>query len=313
MATHNIHERIKYFGLILCLSAFVVWAAILLLPQAGMAANGAGINMTLNTTVNITNAAPEVRSFHCPTALDLEAYGTKAFVCNVTVFDWDNDTLTVNGTFFRNDIANPDSASDNNYHYRNSSCARITPQDREMNYSCSFDVQYYADNSSQWVVNVTAYDDDDASQDNQSSDITVNSLVAIYVPGVLDFGEMAVNEISSDKLANITNAGNKNITISVNGWGATIGDGLAMNCTYGNIPLSYERYNHTQTGLSWATEMVPLSNDTTLIEGFTIMHRFDDASINNSTNSTYWKLRIPALAGGRCNGKILFTASDAGY
>ncbi|MBN2422001.1 hypothetical protein JXB41_02140 [Candidatus Woesearchaeota archaeon] len=299
------------FCLAIAMLSFALWIS-LYLPEKGDAYLGAAINQTLNTTVNITNAMPEVRNIVCETPVDLEAYGNVTLNCNTTVFDWDNDTLIVNGTIYQDGSTDADSLLDYNVRYINTSCARLTPQDLEMNYSCTFTIFYYANNGSTWIANITAKDDDDAIHTNLSNYVTINPLVAIYVPGVLDYGEMMTNEISADKLANITNAGNRNVSIYVEGWGAVRGDGLAMNCSYGSIAVSYERYNYSTPGLSWSSQMVQLTNASVLIGDFTVFHRFDDTSLNDSTNSTYWKLAIPPFAGGLCNGKILFTAEDNG-
>ncbi|MBD3203363.1 hypothetical protein GF327_03655 [Candidatus Woesearchaeota archaeon] len=298
-------------GLLICFIFLFSWLSLLKIPKA-TSYLGADINQTLNTTVNITNAQPEVRTVAMDSPIDLEAYGNRTVYCNTTVFDWDNDTLTVNASFYIEGLTDPFSSVDNNNKYDNVTCTRTSPQDREMNYTCTVDMTYYTDNSSQWRCNVTAKDDDNATHTNVSDYAVINPLTAIYVPGVLDFGELAVNDISDDKLANITNAGNRNISIYVEGWGAEKGDGLAMNCSYGSIDSSYERYNHTQSGLSWETELKEVTNESVRIDGFTVFHRFDDSSSSGSTNSTYWKLKIPAFAGGICNGKILFTAEDDG-
>jgi hypothetical protein len=296
-----------YMGLALaCLLGWV----LLLSPEFGSGALGAGINMTLNTTVNITNAAPEVRTVIVNTPINLEPYGEVYVNCTAVIFDWDNDTLTVNGTFFMNTSASVDSAIDNNTKYFNSSCSLDTPQDRLMNYTCTFNVQYYADNSTHWLCNVSAEDDEAGRDSNQTNFATVNPLVAIYIPAtVLNFGEMKVNDISTDRLANLTNAGNRNVSIYSQGWGTNPYDGLAMSCTYGNISLSYMRYNFT-SGENWLTGMTLLTNDSTIMNGYLINHRINDSGTGDSTNTTYWKLRIPTFAGGLCSGKILFTALD---
>lgn len=260
------HNKYSYAGtLVLVLLIFGIWSIVLLGPVLTQGALGAGANQTLNTTVNITNAAPEVRSIALDSPIDLEAFGNRTVFCNTTVFDWDNDTLTVVGYIYIDGISNPSSTNDSNNKYVNLSCSNDGAQAQEMNYTCTFNMEYYADNSSSWQCNITVTDDDNAEGSNISSNSTVNPLVAIYVPGVLDFGEMQVNDISSDKTANITNAGNRNVTLSVEGWGATQGDGLAMNCSYGSIGAGYMKYNET-TGQTYS-DMRAISNESVSIDG----------------------------------------------
>ncbi|MEM2131575.1 MAG: hypothetical protein QXR96_03555, partial [Candidatus Woesearchaeota archaeon] len=147
-----------------------------------------------------------------------------------------------------------------------------------------------------------------AYSSNVSNSGIIQPLIAIYVPGSLDYGNLNQGENTSDKLVNITNGGNRNINISVEGWAQNPGDNLAMNCTFGNIPISYERYN-ISIGSDYIY-MNQLTSTTTMIPNFFIKQRTDE--LLDSINVTYWKLYAPIGAGGICSGKILFTATDRG-
>jgi hypothetical protein len=283
----------------------------------------ADINSTaeLNTTVNITNSAPEVRNVVLQDPIILNAYGNVTVSCNATVFDWDvplTDNITaVNATLFLQTVANHSNIDDKNNHYTNSSCVNITAIARETNYSCTFKVEYYANNGSAWNCRVYAYDRLNATHSNVSINSTLQALVAIYVPGVLDFGQMVYDNISADTLANITNAGNRNVTLNVSGYGTSKYDGLAMNCSYGTIPLAFMKYNITPLILNNQAvfnNMTNLTNTTKALGNinFTVFHREDDSTEVSSTNITYWRLKIPPIAAGICSGKILFEASDLG-
>jgi hypothetical protein len=125
---------------------------------------------------------------------------------------------------------------------------------------------------------------------------------------VLDFGNLGVNQESNETTANVTNAGNRNTNISVEGYGVTPGDGLAMACTFGSIPVGNERYD-ILNGTSYSF-MYQLTGGTTMAKNFYMPQRTSESA--DSTNKTYWKILIPGGAGGVCNGKILFTASDRG-
>jgi hypothetical protein len=279
----------------------LVWMSLFI----GIGTSVADINRTseMNTTVNISNSAPEVRSAVIPPFIDLEAYGNVTVQCNVSVYDYDNNIAGVNATlhYF---LTGSHAADNANNHYTNASCTALSPQDYSMNFSCTFDVQYYANNGT-WFCNATAVDLGAAVGYNQSNPGVVNPLIAILVPGTLDYGELAQGQISESKLANITNAGNRAVNISVEGWGVTQGDGLAMGCTYGDIPVQFERYNSTNETYN---NMYQLSLSSTKIPKFNVGQRV--SPVADSVNSTYWRLQIPPLSGGKCNGKILFTASD---
>jgi len=298
-------EEIMLLGLFVVLG---VWISLISVSSGySQAYNETSL---VNTTVNITNAAPAVTAITLDTPINLRSYNITQVYCNATIYDYDNDTVTLNASLYKNGETNPLSPNDGNNKYFNSSCARTSVQDNTMNYTCVFNVQYYADNSSSWICNITAADGGLLPASNLSNFATINPLVAIKMDPLLDYGDLAVGETSNDTLANITNAGNRNANISVEGYAVTPGDGLAFDCDFGSIALSYERYNST-AGIGNYADMAQLLGATTQIEnGFYVPQRTSESV--ESTNSTYWKVYIPVGAGGVCNGKILFTASDRG-
>lgn len=293
-------------GLLLFFGLLMAWVMLLAEPMTV----GQPYNQTalVNTTVNITNSAPLIYAITLDTPINLIAYDNKTVYCNVTVFDYDNQTLELNATLYINGVSTPTSADDGNNHYTNASCSRITSQDRLMNYTCSFDLRYYADNTTNWICNATVKDSEGVSASNVSNYATVTPLVAIKIPDLLDYGNLAVNQISNDTAANVTNAGNRNANISVEGYGQTPLDGYAFICDFGTIALSYERYNVTVN--STFSDMSQLTGATTMIPSFYVPQRTSESA--DSINQTYWKVQIPIGAGGVCNGKILFTATDKG-
>ncbi len=298
-------DMLSYFLFVL-LALFGAW--LLLLTEPLIIGQPYNTTALVNTTVNITNSAPLVLDVSLQTPITLVAYDNKTVYCNVSVFDFDNDTLTVNATMYIQGVTSTNSPDDGNDHYSNTSCSRLTPQDRYMNYTCSFGLKYYANNNSNWRCNATVIDPDNAFTTNISQTATIFPLVAIKIPPLLDYGDVAVNQISSDTIANITNAGNRNANISVEGYGNTPGDGFAFICDFGTIALSYERYNISMN--STYTNMYQLTGTTAMIPRFYVPQRTSE--ILDSTNITAWKVQIPVGAGGVCNGKILFTASDRG-
>ena len=295
-------EKKMNFLLGIAIFALFVWTILLINPSSyGQTYNETA---TLNTTVNITNSNPLVRLVTIENPVTLTAYSNKTVYCNTTIFDYDNDTISVNASLFY-ETSSPLAANDQNDHYTNTSCTQTGRFNEQMNYTCAFSVNYFANNGT-WYCNVTAIDDDDAIGTNQSQGGIIEPLIAIRVPGILDFGNLVQGQISENALANITNAGNRDTNLSVEGYAVTPGDLLAMNCSFGEIPLSFERYNATNS--SNYDLMAQLSNDTTMIKDIFVPQRVDESL--ESINSTYWKLQIPPAAGGVCNGKILFTATD---
>ncbi len=294
----------KSSTILFALIIFLMWLSFLLEPKSF--AQTYNSTYIVNTTVNITNAAPLVYGIILQNPINLVGYGNMTVGCNVTVFDFDNNTNAVNATLFQNTVS-PIGAEDQNFRYINTSCTRTTPLDFETNFTCAFTVRYFANNGT-WFCNATAIDQLSGANNNQSNAATINPLVAIKMDAVLDYGNLGANQISNDTIANVTNAGNRNANISVEGYGTTPGDDLAMSCTFGSIPIANERYNITVNNTF--SLMSQLSGSTTMVRNFYVPQRTSEVA--DSINQTYWKISIPAGAGGVCNGKLLFTASDRG-
>jgi hypothetical protein len=293
--------------LVVLTGMFGVWLLLLSQPQTiGQVFVTNASAVTVNTTINITNAAPYITSVALDTPIDLTAYNTTQVYCNVTTYDYDNDTLTVNATFYLNGTSLPTDPDDGNSKYTNTSCRRATNQNPSINWTCVFDVEYYANNNSNWLCEAIAIDT--VSQfptSNISNKGTINPLVALRMPAILDYGELTTGQTSNDTLANITNAGNRNINVSVRGYGASVGDNLSFDCTLGTIPIDLERYNTTSN--SSFQYMYNLTGTDVMFRDFYVSQR---TGAVDSMNLTYWKVYIPVGAGGVCNGKLVFTAQD---
>ena len=298
----NMSNKKQLLGIILLV--FLLW----LMPFWSRTGISQTYNETylLNTTVNVTNSAPMVYDVLIPAEINLIAYNALELQCNVSTYDYNNDTLQVNATFFRSNESTI-GAIDKNYRYLNSSCLPATVQDYYMNWTCTFNVSYFANNGT-WFCNSTAVDTRGGFASNQSSMGTVNSLIAIKLDPVLDFGQLEVGQTSNDTLANITNAGNRAANISVKGWGSVEGDGFAFDCEFGSINIENEKYSITN-GTTYSS-MTALTVNSVNLTNYFVPQRVDEEI--DSVNSTYWKIYIPNGAGGLCTGKILFTASDKG-
>lgn len=276
-------------------------------------------NVSVDTRVNITNALPEVLGvfvsdgFGNITNITLNAGSTKMVYCNVTVRDYDNiGEVNVSATFYKNETGiNDTTPDDNNTHYTNLTCGAGSPSGFERNYSCSFAVLYYA-NAGRWICNATAHDPypfTNASANQSGMNVTnINGLLALNVTPLIDYGDMAVGDISSaPEQANVTNFGNLNINVSVKGYGRNISDGLAFVCDVGNISVQYEKYNAVG-GVDLST-YVNLSNTLTRIGGLMVPQQTNDSQ--QSINATYWMLQVPPNPFGLCNGTVIFQAETS--
>jgi hypothetical protein len=144
-------------------------------------------------------------------------------------------------------------------------------------------------------------------QTTNTSDITVNGLLALNVTPLIDYGNLAIGDTSLNKTANTTNFGNLPINVSVYGYGATAGDGLAMVCDVGTISIENEKYS-ADIADDFAAK-VALSGTPTQIAGLTAQKQTTPGAL--ITNTTYWQLYVPPNPFGVCNGTIVFQAESS--
>ncbi len=240
--------------------------------------------------------------------IDLVEGTTKTVHCDARVKDpngW-TDIVVTNATIY-DDSSSLGAADDNNAHYTNSSCGVSMGSGIEAAVNCTFEVWYYA-NATTWTCNLRVADQADLT-DNGTDTSVVQSLVALDMPGVIDFGTLQVGTPSATDVAqNINNTGNQNMDINLDGYGVVDGDGLSMNCTDGTnpgIPLENIRYNISDTGDGYST-MTALTDTAFTETAFDLLQRFDDLS--PSTQNTYWKFNVSGGAAGTCNGTVNIAA-----
>jgi len=302
--------RQMYIILVLLLGTLIFIAPVALSQTVGPAANYR--NVSVATQLNITNSFPEILTIAMDTNMVLSAGISRIINCNVTVKDFDGGSTVqyVNATFFDSNVASYTSADDNNDHYTNSSCNQTSSGGFTTNYTCSFDVFYYANNGSAWNCTVFAVDDNNATA-NRSNQTELAILLAINITDIVDFGNLAVTQISNATVANITNFGNVEVNVTVRAYGAEENDNLSMNCTQNNISIDEERFS-TNSSLSWAS-MTPVADNSQGIPNVTLVQRTNDAAGGEVVNSTYWRIRVPAATNpaGQCNGTLIFQAEQA--
>ena len=316
---------------ILLAVAFLLLSMLLFIPGSPMAASQYD-NTSVESRVNVTNVAPTVRQVllydetNGPGSNIILTEGTTTHViCNATIRDRngfaDMNASTLNATAWITSVTSYDAADDNNNHYTNLSCTFSQVNITVGQATCSFQFEYYADNHTLWVCNVSILDTEKAQAFNISEDTTVEPLFAINVTThnasySIDFGNMGPADTTTDaaeQLVNITNTGNLDIGLAIGGYGSEADDGLAMNCTVGNISADNLRYNISNDGTYADMWNITVYSPPNQIPGLTIFQRVDDdpdPGYWNSTNTTWWKLYVPLGVKGFCNGTVTFTAME---
>jgi hypothetical protein len=282
----------------------IIIAALLLVSAVPLAHAQDYSQRNVTAMVNITNSLPVIINLTVEQDITLNVGSTKTVTCTATIRNWGGyqNVDNVNGTFYYylNESGDPDSG---NVHYTNSSCSEVS-NDGEFiaNYSCSFDVWYYANNGT-WYCNVSVNESSGFS-DSAYNDTSINALFALNVTDVIDYGNMAVFDTSDNITATIYNLGNMDINVSVLGYGDTEGDGLGLVCQYGDdIDIEHQRFSITS--VPWE-DKIPLAA-TNQDMNITLLQPTDLTV--PVTWETFWQLYVPPNPMGICTGTIRFTAT----
>ncbi|MGV8162914.1 MAG: hypothetical protein ACP5N2_06305 [Candidatus Nanoarchaeia archaeon] len=272
--------------------------------SSGNIANSSSYNL------NVSWYQPVIQRVSSTNTVMLNPGSTKRVECNATVYEGNGaiDILNVSASLFRSNTSLFDS-EDDNYHYTNSSCAALSSSGNMSNYTCSFQVQYYALNGS-WNCTVVAYDVDYFSGVNTTTSF-VEPLYALNLSTEsLEYGDMSPGNTSIDKSINITNLGNMNINITVHGYGgdnSLTGAGYAMRCVSGeNISVNNQRYS-TLSGMNFNQK----NQLTSLPVHLNLTMQKQTLSNTLIINNSYWQLYVPPMPSvTQCNGTIVFTVAS---
>lgn len=286
--------------------------------DVNLSVTGAGFdvapNITLNSRPNITSILVDDDIGFPSNQVDLIAASTRNVICDIVVEEYDKDAMqNAVAEFYHADSYIGDS-DDNNSHYTNASCFANDSYgtEYETQFLCGFEILYYA-NPGTW--NCFFEVEDNLSVSSNSSDSTsINTLLSVGVQDIINYSTVNPEKVSDEIEVNITNYGNIMANLSLFGYGETMGDGLAMKCSTGNISLENEKYNLTNTNLGsmnlgQADLVYSNMSGQTVIKEFNLDYRTKEDE-NDAFNSTYWRIYTPSLAKARgtCNGNIIFGA-----
>ncbi|MFC2134929.1 Ig-like domain-containing protein [Bacteroidota bacterium] len=250
------------------------------------------------------NLVPQVDSVSVDQDITLNVGATKSVLCNTTVSDADGsgEISEVVATLYHNShtVNDPD---ENSTHYTNSSCTETDSQAFTKTYSCGFDMWYFSRDNT-WYCNINVTDNQSDSSNSQTS-TSVQTLYALNVsPQIIDYGVLyAGNTSLNDVQIMVSNLGNQEIDITLDGYARFDGDGLAMNCTVGDINLSFERYS-LSSGTPY-NSMSSLTDTPVQLDNFNLTAKNDTF---DAEKMTYWKIRVPKPKKGVCGGYVTFSA-----
>lgn len=317
MGINNQKKTIIFFIL---LEVFLFVILFSFFPKGVFAGVGSP-NVTVITYLDVGNVFPELSNVtiqNNDSSLALIPNATKLVFCSALATDyngWD-DIDNATATFFDASNSSYGASNDNNFHYTNYSCDIIQDDTYTAWINCSFDIWYYS-NSGVW--NCTLRVEDKKNKVGYGSDnITISSLLALGLPDFIYYGEVNATEVSLENVSNVTNYGNVKINLSLSGYGFTLEDGNAMNCTLGsikNISIEHEKYNLTNSNpgvLDFPQFIANYTNLTSypVVKKYDLEYRQNDL-INEAINASYWRIYVPLGVAGTCQGNIIFGATIA--
>ncbi|MCW8965911.1 MAG: hypothetical protein OQK82_04375 [Candidatus Pacearchaeota archaeon] len=242
--------------------------------------------------------------------IDLAAGYTRFVECEGVFEDLDGDAISnVSAEFFSSSSFFGD-MDDNNFHYSNQSCFVNSSYGENLSMIvCGFDVWYYAE-SDEWQCKVSASDGIVEVAFNNFS--FVNELLSLEVPSSVDFGVVNPNSVSNEAVINISNFGNVEINLSIYGYAEEEGDGYAMNCGVGKVPVGYKKYNFTSSNIGVIDYEIfdyfyQNLTDVSTIRRFDLDFRKNDL-VQDAIGFTYWRVFLPKGVDGTCVGNIVFSA-----
>lgn len=303
-------------GALVFIAVFVTAAVVIINSQAD----------TVNTSANVNNVAPTVVDVFMTTgadytqsdntggpggAIDLISGGTKFVKITGTVEDLGGaaDISTVSAVFYHS--AGTDACSvDNNTCYRVGSCTtQAGSTGEQLDYNCPINLSFYTDSTAaggpdstkDWIVHVSVQDTDLATGSNSTLHKEINTLLALSIPGTLNFGTLPVNSQ--------TGVGN-NLSMGIEQYGNDEADvevsmAAGMGCTArGSIPQGNIKWVLTDVAYSDGTNtaVTTTPTDTNLNVGY----RTNDGSPLMQT--LFWNLSIPSGVEGSCSGNMTITA-----
>lgn len=293
-----------------------------ILLSLGITATGSLFFLSNSPIAHATGSAPTVLSIftgnstssvaddYITSGISLSAGGNTSVYVNGVVQDLDGAaTITaVNAVFYKNDVSGGTACTPDILNCVAVSCNLFDGADANQKiYSCGINLTFNATatdtsspaSGSQWLPYVTVTDGTDTGTSN-GNNVEVNSLLAITIPGTIDFGTRSIDTLSAPENnveTVLTQRGNREADVEVS-------MATGMGCTSGVFPLENLKWSLTDVGYSdasaFAISATPVDTNITIALG--------DATIPAPTKTLYWNLSVPFGVGGTCTGTTVISA-----
>jgi len=258
---------------------------------------------------NSPNSTPTVSSvtLNGGNAITLSGYPTTSISATGTATDTDGwaDISSITGKIYRSGVGS-DCATDTDNCYEDTSCTLTSTTTDSRDYSCDFDVQFYAEPTDEgtyaaqnWAAWVKVVDSQNASGTATSTGVELNTLKALNVSDTISYGSVNAGATSTgDHIATITNTGNTAMDVKISG--------EDMNCTtHGSIPVGNQEYSLISFNYGNGTDLTGTPTD------WNLDLPKPDSDNPTITNTTYWQVGVPTGTEGTCSGTNTLEARSA--
>ncbi len=222
--------------------------------------------------------------------------------CNATVTDLQGQLTIANVTayFHRSDWP-WDAGDETSGHLTDASCGSTGINATSVLYDCSFPLPYYARNGN-WTCTVRVADDQGYIGAGTAT-TPVEPLYAFNLsPQYIGYGTLDPGAVSGEVPVTVTNLGNAEIDMALDGYALGQGDGLALACDVGNTTIGDERYA-LSSGIAFGS-MAQLTSSPVQVDAFNLPPKNDSF---DGQGTIYWRVRLGVPQKGGCSGFVTFT------
>jgi hypothetical protein len=217
---------------------------------------------------------------------------TTSVFASATVYDLNGyqDITSISAKVFRSGVGEDCSENSNNC-YNAISCATSSCAGYSCHVSCEFSVWFNADptasstpwETENWVGKIVARDSKNytGSATNSAESVDVMPLLAISVPGVLNYGELTPGSLTNPLSTStpVTNTGNCSLDLSLFG----------TNMVAGIYSISVDKQRYATSSIDYYSA-TPLSSTSTL---FDLNLPKNTSTSSLSTAQIWWGIEIP--------------------
>lgn len=257
---------------------------------------------SITSEETIDNQFPEVTNIQINSGISpivLTEDTTTTVACTATISDSDGyaDITSVEAIFFRTSVGAGATDNENN-HYTltgDSGCIPSNGSGANEDYTCSFEVQFYADatdggsaySADDWTCQITPTDSIGVGN-SATATTEIGSLISLKVDNDINYSDLAQGTDTGaiNATTNVINTGNTPIDVELSGSDMCTDFPV---CSGATLPVNHQEYSTSSFTYGSGTD---LSSSVVLLD---LSLAKSTQSPSNSSQMLYWGIGIPAV------------------